>query len=426
MNHGKKFSMKIINTNPFFLLILCLIGLLFTTACKKQCASSNSDADVATSSSEPNVNAPVAELIEEENTVEKNDTEESPSLEIPEKGAIEVVAELPINPGNIAVTKEGRIFVTIHHFRPAEAQLIEITGFNTYKPWPDEKWNGDFGSGPDVLNSVLGIQIDTKNRLWVIDNGLGAENQSPKLLAFDIDSGTLAFRYDFPEATGPKGSFIQDLAVDEDNGFVYLADIGGSFEPAIVVVDVNTETSRRITGHASFEAEDVDLVVEGETLVFSNADGEVVPARIAINPITLSADKETLYYGAMSGETWWSVPTGLIREDATSASIFETIKKEGAKPVSDGVSTDAENNHYFTDLGKNAITVLTPEGNLETLVQDERLSWPDALSFGEDSWLYIVVNQLHLSPKLTGGEEKGSPPYLIMRVWTGTKGIPGR
>lgn len=106
------------------------------------------DADAATSSSEPNVDAPVAELIEKENTVEKNDTEESPSLEIPEKGAIEVVMELPINPGNIAVTKEGRIFATIHHFRPVEAQLIEVTGFNTYKPWPDENGMAIFGAAP--------------------------------------------------------------------------------------------------------------------------------------------------------------------------------------------------------------------------------------------------------------------------------------
>lgn len=404
-----------------FLLVLFFIGSFLTTACENKKAPSHSE--VKPSSSESNVNITGIKSIEESHPLEESTLKKTTS---PEKGFIEVIAELPINPGNIAVTKEGRIFVTIHPFRPAGLQLVEVIGFNEYKPWPDEEWNGDFGSGPDVLNSILGIQVDKHNRLWVIDNGLGNENQTPKLIAFNIDSGTVDFRYDFPEEIGPKGSFIQDLAVDEDNGFVYLADVGGAFEPAIIVVNLNNATSQRITGHDSFQAEDIDLIVEGKTVVFSNAKNTMEPARIAVNPITLSADKKTLYYGAMNGKTWWSIPTSLLREKTQSDLIFEEIKKVGPKPVSDGASTDRQGNHYFTDLGENAITVLTPEGNLQRLVQDDRLLWPDALSFGEDAWLYIAVNQLHRSPKLTGGEEKGVPPYLIMRTWTGTKGIPGR
>ena len=56
-------------------------------------------------------------------------------------GALEVVAELPINPGNLAVTAEGRVFATVHQFRRADAQLIEVTGPDSYRPWPDAAWN---------------------------------------------------------------------------------------------------------------------------------------------------------------------------------------------------------------------------------------------------------------------------------------------
>ena len=52
-------------------------------------------------------------------------------------GAIEAVAELPINPGNLAVTGSERVFATVHQSRRAEAQLIEVTGPNSYRPWPD-------------------------------------------------------------------------------------------------------------------------------------------------------------------------------------------------------------------------------------------------------------------------------------------------
>ena len=87
--------------------------------------------------------------------------------------------------------------------------------------------------------------------------------------------------------------------------------------------------------------------------------------------------------------------------------------------MSDGAATDAAGNHYFTDLGHNAIAVLKPDGRLETLVEDDRLLWPDALSFGEPGWLYIAVNQLHLAPPLNGGVEGARSPFRIMRVYTG-------
>lgn len=349
------------------------------------------------------------------------------SEKTPERGTIEVVAELSITPGNVTVSKDGRIFSTVHQFRRGDAQLIEVTGFNTYKPFPNSAWNAKPGSGKDVLHSVLGVALDEQDRLWVIDNGNVEGNlQTPKLVAFDIKTGKVAFRYDFPESTGAKGTFLQDLAVDAKRGFVYLADIGGQFDPAIVVVDIKKKTSRRFTGHPSLEAEDVDLVVDGRAAVFPNAEGKSEPARIAINPITLSADGETLYYGAMTGKTWWQVPTAPLRNGDRDATIAAAITKVGEKPVSDGATTDAEGNHFFTNPGEQAIDILSKDGELTRLVQDDRLEWPDSVRFGQDSWLYIAVNQLHRSPTFTGGKELSKPPYRIMRVWTGTKGIAGR
>jgi sugar lactone lactonase YvrE len=344
----------------------------------------------------------------------------------PAPGTLQVVAELPINPGNLAVTDDGRVFATVHQFRRADAQLIEVTGRHSYRAWPDGGWNGAFGSGPDVLNSVLGIAIDREDRLWVVDNGLGATNLQPKLVAFSLTTGEPVFRYDFPPSTGPTGSFLNDLAVDDRRGFVYIADVGGQAEPALVTVDIDKRESRRFTASPSLQAEDADLVVDGRVLEAPGQDGELKPARIAVNPITLSADGETLYFGAMTGKTWYQVPAKLFREGAGDDVIAAAIARAGPKPVSDGASTDVEGNHYFTDLGRNAITVLRPDGSLDTLVRDERLSWPDALSFGEPGWLYIAVNQLHVSPRLNKGIEGADLPFLIMRVFTGTRGIAGR
>ncbi len=341
-------------------------------------------------------------------------------------GAIEAVAELPINPGNLAVTESGRIFATVHQFRRAEAQLIEVTGPNSYRPWPDSAWNGAFGSGPEVLNSALGIRIDGQDRLWVLDNGLGdpthQPDQPPKLLAFALADGQLVFRYDFPAETAPAGSFLNDLAVDAEQGFVYIADPGGSHEPALVILDLNHRVSRRFSASPALQAENLDLVVAGRVVGGRGEDGKVKPARIGVNPITLSADGETLYFGAMNGTTWYQVPARLLRESADDATVAAAIVRVGPKPLSDGAATDAAGNHYFTDLGRNAISTLSPDGKLETLVVDDRLQWPDALDFGEPDWLYIAVNQLHRAPPLNGGVDGAKPPFRIMRVYTGSEG----
>ncbi len=124
-------------------------------------------------------------------------------------GSLEEIAALSISPGNLAVRADGRIFATVHPFRRAEAQLIEVTGPSSYRPWPDASWNGSFASGLDVLNSPLGIAMDRQERLWVLDTGRGDPPQTPKLLAFSLADGRVVFPYDFPPETGPVDSFFE-------------------------------------------------------------------------------------------------------------------------------------------------------------------------------------------------------------------------
>ncbi len=307
-------------------------------------------------------------------------TQSVSASQTPQVGQLEVVSELNITPGNVTASRDGRIFASVHGMRRGSAQLIEIkSGSNNWQPFPNAAWNGKPGSSNNVLNSAHGVAIDSQDRLWVIDHGNwmpnDAEPTRPKLVAFDINTRELVYRYDFPESA--TGTIMQDLAVDGERGFVYIAD-----------------------------------------------------------PITLSADGETLYFGAMNGETWYSASAKSFREGASdypsgtlrdrTSTIGAAIKEVGQKPVSDGVSTDAQGNHFITNLNDNAIDKLSADGKLTRLVQDDRLLWADNVRFGNDSWLYIAVNQLHRNPIFTGKPDAGKPPYYIMRVWTSTQGQPGR
>ncbi|QKX06369.1 hypothetical protein HN014_16090 [Aquimarina sp. TRL1] len=321
-------------------------------------------------------------------------------------GTLEVVAEMDINPGNVAVSKEGRIFSSIHPLRATNLQLVEITDSTSYKAFPTEVVQSTIDTKSDTkLDTPLGIIFDTENRLWVIDAGLNIGKT--RVFAFDIDRKKEIMRFDIPVELAPKTSFVQDLAVDEKNGFVYLADFGN---PGIIVVDIHKRTYRKISHPASMKSEDIDMIIDGNVQHFLGN-----PARIGLNPITLSADRETLFYGAMNGTKWYQVPTKIIRDQSEDAEIFSHITITGAKPISDGAATDRQNNHYFTNIQNNSIDVLTANKKLKTLKKDPLLDWSDNLRIHKD-WLYIAVNQLHKSSAFTGGKDLAKTPFRILKL----------
>lgn len=321
-------------------------------------------------------------------------------------GTLEVVAEMDLSPGNVAVSKGGRVFSSVHPFRPANLQLVEVTGNNTYVPFPSEEMQS---TGKTKLNekfdTPLGILVDNRNRLWVLDVGLNIGRT--RLFAYDIDTKKELLRFDIPLDVAPSTSFVQDLAIDEDNGFAYLADVRG---PGIIVVDMNKNTSRMITDLPSMKSEDIDMIIDGQTVMLR---GE--PARVSLDPITISEDRETLYFGAMNGTKWYQMPTKNIRDGEEHDELIKRISVVGAKPICDGADTDDNGNHYFTNLQNYSIDVLSKDGKSSTLVEDPRIDWPDSVRVQGD-WLYVAANQIHKSPTFTGGKDLQVAPHRVLRV----------
>ncbi len=324
------------------------------------------------------------------------------------KAKLKTVAEMDMRPGNVAVDAEGRVFTTIHPLGNPNAnfQLIEITGKDSFEPFPSAAYQSPTGKpSDDTFDTLLGIRIDKNNVLWVID--MGQNLGKTRLFAFDIATKKEVFRFDFPADIAPAGSFIQDLAIDEKNGWVYLADIAN---PGILALDTKTKEIRRFADE-TVQAEKVDMIIGGKLINFGGA-----PASVAINPITLSADENTLYYGAMNGTTWYKVPATLFREGANDYKISKSIKVAGPKPVSDGVATDTNGNHYFTNTQHNGIDVLTATGELKPIVRNEKIDWADNVALDGKGWIYVTVNQLHKTPAFTGGKDAGKGPFYIFKV----------
>ncbi|MGC2221942.1 MAG: hypothetical protein WA624_06025 [Methylocella sp.] len=113
-------------------------------------------------------------------------------------------------------------------------------------------------------------------------------------------------------------------------------------------------------------------------------------------------------------------------EGLDAKTLGQRVERYSAKPICDGVSIDKDNNIYLGDLAENAIGFIKADRSYQRLAQSPELSWFDSLSFGPEGKLYAVVNRLHRSAALNGGEALSKPLYLLIEVKALATGLPGR
>jgi len=337
---------------------------------------------------------------------------------------LEVVGALDEAPGNITVTPDGRIILSMHPFFKPQWRVAEWTD-GGLRPFPDARIAE--GSDPDVpLYSVLGIRSDSHGIVWMLDNGRRGV-APPRLVAWDTRRDALHAVIPLSDPVTPPDTFVNDLAIDETHNRIFIADPAGGGNAALIVVDVNSGSARRVLqGDRSVTPEDLDLVVDGRPLEMRQPDGTVRRPRVGVNPIALDADDAWLYYGPMSGTSLYRVRVAdLLDASLDSAALAARVERYGRKPVCDGISIDRAGNVYVTDIGNNAIGVIT-HGEYRIYLQDPRLSWPDAFSFGPDGRLYTVANQLQRSALLNGGVSTAAPPYYLFSLPPLADGVSGR
>ncbi|MEM7670687.1 MAG: L-dopachrome tautomerase-related protein, partial [Pseudomonadota bacterium] len=224
----------------------------------------------------------------------------SPTSDVPK---LEVVAALDQGPGNVAVTPDGRIILSMHQFYDPDIRVMELMEDGSLVPFPNEAWAGPRGADGQGLTAVLGLRSDRNGIVWMLDNGAGQDQA--RVVGWDTTTDTLHKVVDVPDSVSIETSFHNDLALDQQRPLAYIADIGG----ALVVLNLDTgEGKRLLQGHESTSADDIDFVVRGELLM--SPEGEAV--RTGMNPITISPDNVYVYFGAMTGDTIYRVPTAVL------------------------------------------------------------------------------------------------------------------
>ena len=323
----------------------------------------------------------------------------------------------------IKVDRDGQIYITSARWGGPDVpstvnKLVRDGDEWMLEAYPSEEMNDV--DNPDGLKSVLGFEIDRNNVMWILDQGHIEGSMQPgdaKLVLWDITANKEVQRYVFPaEEVSPAASFLNDVVVDNDTGFAYIADSGifsDTLQGGLVIFDSRNNRARRILDKHKFTNDDPNF--------FFNLSGRPVlkgePMRTGADGIALSGDKKTMYWTNLTGNTLYSLPTILLRDFGTD----ETVLQNAVRAVmtlpsnTDGMTCDRDGNLYMTALMINGLMRLDAEtGQLTRFVYHPDISWPDTLGWGPEGDLFLVTNNLHLWAD--GDMDFATPNFRVWKV----------
>jgi len=226
--------------------------------------------------------------------------------------------------------------------------------------WPS--WEKNKVGDCSAFQYVQSMEIDSLGRMWVIDVGSvnifvsnGRVNTCPpKLVIIDIATQIVLRTHVFsPEVASYTESFLNDIVVDQKRGFAYITDTAGPNNAGgIVVYDYLQDTSRRYVGVSTMIQSDPKgptYEINGFTYTVNNPS----------DTIALSSDTSVLFYGALSGNVMYQVPTQVLRDftkttaEITAAVQVGFIRGGGTAPGNpsstqcDGMATSASGAYFY-------------------------------------------------------------------------------
>ncbi|KAF2888370.1 hypothetical protein ILUMI_17803, partial [Ignelater luminosus] len=166
------------------------------------------------------------------------------------------------------------------------------------------------------LVSVFRVQVDTCDRLWVLDSGqinLSATPEQvcpPQIVVFDLKTDGLIVRYELPKEFIKEDSLYSNIIVDIregecDNAHAYLADV---WRFGLVVFSLKQMKSWRVTDHLFFP-DPLAAAYQIHDLRFEWTDGIF---SLALSPEAPRTRERLLYFHPMSSFRECYVRTSII------------------------------------------------------------------------------------------------------------------
>lgn len=346
-------------------------------------------------------------------------------LKVNADNSFEILANLDKGPGNVTATEDGRVIMSLHQFYQPEYTVMEYKE-KELVPFPNKELTATYSKADLKLDSVLGIR-SANGIVWLLDNGMRS-GVTPKLVGWDIKTNKLHRVIELPEPITHKDSFVNDFAVDTKHNHIFISDPAGGVNAGLIVIDLNTGTAKRVLeGQKSVLPENVDLIIDKTPIQLKDKSGNLSRPHIGVNPITEDLNNEWVYFGPMHGLSLYRVKAeDLANKSLSKNELADRVERYSDKPISDGISIDKDGNIYLGELAENAIGIISKDRKYRRLFQSPKLSWVDSFSFGKEGNLYAVVNRLHQSATLNGGELAAKPPFYLLKVDALASGLPGR
>ncbi|NGM65048.1 gluconolactonase [Sphingobacterium sp. SGR-19] len=337
---------------------------------------------------------------------------------------LEIVASFgKSQPIGVSVSSDNRVFVSFPRKEPYTMGLSEIVN-GERTSYPDMKWNAKEGLPDSHFVNVQDIYVDTDDQLWVLDSkpsssgsvfGKDGSEESQqgqfKLVQIDLASNKVVRQYTFDDLEKAK-SGLNDVRVDTDKKLAYLSDPG---QAGIVVLDLATGTTRLLLAESSFTTADPNVVLSYEGSDMRDSKGN--PFRSNVNGIALTKDNRYFYFKPINTTKLYRIETVYLADASLTADELKAkVEDLGETTITHGLVADVKGNIYLTSSLDYSIKRYTPEGKVETVVQDSRLIWPDSLGVGSDGYLYFSCAQMNRLPQWNDGEDKVSYPYEVYRI----------
>ena len=329
---------------------------------------------------------------------------------------IEVVSFPDKVPVGVAVSDRGRVFVTLPYSNystgPHPASVVEVFADGTTQPYPNEAWNQDPSldteAPSDRFLNVQSNTIDSDGFLWLLDTGnpkrAGVVSGGAKLVKVDLTDNQVVQVVTFPDSIVPSGSFLNDVRVDVQHQFAYLSETGEV--GGLIVINLQTGDSRKIPS--------VDLPTRTE-------QGEG-PTRVQggwgfPDGIVLDENAEYLYFHATSGSTLFRVPTAILRDfGLPSAEVGRNSESVATTVRTDGMYMDEEGYIYHSDFTRHAVSRYRLGGEIEIVVQDQQIIFPDAIAVGPDRYVYFSDPQFPRLAPFNNGVDESIRPFKVYKA----------
>lgn len=325
-------------------------------------------------------------------------------------------------PAGFKVDHKGNYYLSVPRWSPGIPgtvnKIVMIDGKPMLEPFPS--WEMNEVGNPNALKSVLGWEIDELGRAWFLDQGhiegKPCKDGDQKIVCWDLNTNSLVASIPVPdEIASFEASFLNDLVVDNANGFIYIADSGIYTDPlqgGLIIFNIKTKQLRRVL-HQHISTQDVPgywFKIAGKSVWKDR------PMRTGADGIALSGDRKTLYWCPLTGRHLYCIDTILLQDFNTPLDIIEkSVKDLGDKGTNtDGMGADNKGLIYYTMLEGQGIGIYDPKTTkFSPFITDERMVWVDGMTFDNKGSLIFNNNRLH---ELFSGELDWEDEYNLI-VW---------